>query len=152
LKSHQPPPSPDDSTAGDQRMDTTNLIPRRGMFARTSTAFSFQDNILVVGRNKQLTDGYFKMTAQGNNQLFSPRMQNNPFNLVVDIKVVKSFLHAITTDTAAKTQKLFTILDKFDRVITAGGAVDGNWLKTHCEIDFNDKSKNSLQSLIELVY
>jgi hypothetical protein len=152
LKSHQPPPSPDDSTAGDQRMDTTNLIPRRGMFARTSTAFSFQDNILVVGRNKQLTDGYFKMTAQGNNQLFSPRMQNNPFNLVVDIKVVKSFLHAITTDTAAKTQKLFTILDKFDRVITAGGAVDGNWLKTDCEIDFNDKSKNSLQSLIELVY
>jgi len=152
LKSLKPPPSPDDSTAGDQSMDTTNLIPRRGMFAKTSTAFSFQDNILVVGRNKKLTDGYFKMTAQGNNQLFSPDMQNNPFNLVIDIKVVKSFLQATITDTSAKTQKLFTILDKFDRMITTGGAVDGNWLKTDCEIDFNDKSKNSLQSLVELVH
>jgi len=154
LKSLKPPADSGagDSTAGDKTVDTANLLPRRGMFAKTSTAFSFQDNILVVGRNKQLTDGYFKMTARGNNQLFSPDIQNSPFNLVVDLKAVKSFLQAITTDTSAKTQKFFTILDKFDRAITTGGAVDGNWLKTNFELDFKDKSKNSLQSLMELVH
>lgn len=118
---------------------------------KMKNAYTLKDNILVVGKTKELTDGYFSNTATRNTDLINDRVRNNLFSLVVDIKAITAFIQSEPTP-SPKTQQALHFLGALDRVTFAGGGFHNGILESSFELKMADASENSLRSIFKLLH
>lgn len=123
------------------------------LMGKMKTVYTLRDNILVVGKDKTLTDEYFSTTAvHSSNDLVNDRVRTNTFSLAVDVKAIIAFMQAIYPNPTPKTQQLLHFLGALDRLTyTAGGMQDG-LLESYFELKMADASENSLRGIFKLLH
>jgi len=125
----------------------------KGMFGKMKTAYTLQDNILVVSGSKQRTDSYFSSTTRRSTALVSDHVAHAPFSIVVDIKAVAAYLQQAGGPPSGKTQQMLHFMNALDRLTIAGGQlVDGSKSETYVELKMADASENSLRSIFKLLH
>ncbi len=112
---------------------------------------TLKDNILVLGKSQELTDGYFASPGRGHSDLVTSEIRDNPVALVVDFKTLAAFLSDPSMQTNMKAMQAAMFMNKLNTLnLTIGKTPDGDVL-TKIEIKMTDQSKNSLESLFELL-
>jgi hypothetical protein len=131
--------------------DSTRAFPHHLLFGQMKPAATLQDNILVIAPGKRLADEYFTTTGRRATDLITDKLRNSPFGLVIDIKAITAYLN-LGPQSSGKGQQLFKVLNQLNRLELTFPAPQGNYLESSLDIIMNDPSKNSLQSLLELLH
>lgn len=129
-------------------LDTTGASP----LDKIKAHYTLQDNILVIGRSKALTNGFFSATSHRSTDLVTPAMARNPYNIVFDCKAIATYVRGMSIGSSAKAQQILHILDAFDKLSFSMGAMDGNVMSSVFELKMADASTNSLKALFNIFH
>jgi|GEM_PF-730939 len=122
-----------------------------GLLGKLKTAFTLQDNILVISRNKTLTDSYFSNKEKRNTDFVTQAMKDNPSSIYLDFRSVAAFLKSMSAEPSEKDRQMIHILQSFDQLIFTIGALKDNKSESMVELKMTDPSENSLRSLYKLL-
>jgi len=122
------------------------------LLGKMKTAYTLKDNILVVGKTKELTDGYFSNSATKSTDLVNERVRTNMFSLVVDVKAIIAFIQSGNANPTPKTQQALHFLNALDRLTYTAGGMQNGRLESYFELKMADASENSLRSIFKLLH
>lgn len=122
-----------------------------GPFGKMKHAYTLKDNILVIGRTKEVTDAYFTSAGKTSLDLVSERVRSNMVSVVLDAKAVYQFVEGVSGTPTPKTQQMLHFLGALDRLSITSGYQDQK-LDFNFELKMADASENSLRSLIKLLH
>jgi hypothetical protein len=123
-----------------------------GLLGKMKSAYTLKDNTLVVGRTKELTDGYFSNTGTVSTDLITDRVRSNAFSLAVDAKAITAFIRSIYPDPPPKMQQILHFLSALDRLTYTAGGYQNGQLESYFELKMADASENSLRSIFKLMH
>jgi hypothetical protein len=116
---------------------------------------STNNNIAVFSGSQQRADAWFNTSANTSpSRLLTPELRHDAFFFAIDLQVGADCLAKVLTkgdSIAAKDQKLLDIVRKFDSfVLSCPSGQQGETQVTY-ELNFTDRNKNALASLMEIV-
>jgi hypothetical protein len=123
-----------------------------GVLGKLKSTYTLKDNILVVGRTKGLTDGFFSNPGTGTTDLITDRVRSNAFSLAVDAKAITAYIQSLYPDPPPKMQQILHFLTALDRLTYTAGGFENGQLESYFELKMADASENSLRSIFKLLH
>jgi Domain of unknown function (DUF4836) len=115
---------------------------------------STSNNIAVLSGTQQRADAWFNSSANTNpTRLVTPELRHDAFFFAIDMQVGADCLAKVLTkgDTiAAKDQKLLDVIRQFDSFVIGCPSGQQGQTQMTFELNFTDRNKNALASLMEI--
>ena len=115
---------------------------------------SFNNNIAVLSGTQQRADAWFNTPSTSPSRLLNSELRHDAFFFAIDMQVGADCLAKVLTkgDTiAAKDQKLLDIIRQFDSFVVGCPSGQQGQTQVTYELNFTDRNKNALASLMEIV-